>query len=127
MLMEMMAMDIKKKQEEYYDTYPKKEMKVSIRQSLEEGTLRRGLTATEDFEEGQVIFTEEPMVAAIDAALESDGFCTYCATQISEGGSVPDADFDKFVYCSEQCREKAFEEYNQVGSESPDSGAHGEF
>ena len=114
MLMEMMAADIKKKQDEYWDTYPKREMRVKVRQTLEEGSLKRDLLALEDFEAGQVIFEEAPLVAAIDPALETDGFCSYCCAKIGEDGGVPDNDFDKWVYCSEVCRDKASEEYNQV-------------
>lgn len=116
MLMELMAADIKKKQEEYFDTYPKREMNVKITQSIDNQTLKRGLEALEDFEEGQVIFSEEPLVAAIDPALESGTFCSFCAKQFAEGEeAVVDEDFDKWVYCCAVCYKKARDEYNQAG------------
>lgn len=113
-LMEMMAADIKKKQEEYFDKYPRAEMKVKIRQTMDDGMLKRGLVALEDFEAGQKVYSEVPLVAAIDPALETGAFCSYCAKKIEEGAGVVDAEFDKWVYCCEVCKNKATEEYNQV-------------
>jgi import receptor subunit TOM20 len=65
-----------KRQDGFYETFPPEDMHVKI-DDIPEGVngegqtvLRKGLVATQDFEEGDVIYVEEPIVSALNANLE---------------------------------------------------------
>ena len=69
---------MKKKQEEYWESFPPQEMNVKISPITEpsktkdnkEKHLIRGVFATDDFNPGDVIFTETPIVCALEPSLE---------------------------------------------------------
>lgn len=67
---------MKRKQEQYYKIYPPAEMNVRIEELLEsvledgKKIIRQNLVATRDFEEGEVIYTELPVVSALEPSLE---------------------------------------------------------
>ncbi|RUP43210.1 hypothetical protein BC936DRAFT_137470 [Jimgerdemannia flammicorona] len=121
LVMAMMSLDVKRKQELYYKVYPPAEMNVRI-DELPEGVtddgkqiIRRGLVATRDFDEGEVIYTEIPVVSALEPALEGQDFCNFCLKQIpaSESTVTCSIGCEKVVYCSTDCEKKAVAQYHQ--------------
>ncbi|CAG8578621.1 8821_t:CDS:2 [Paraglomus brasilianum] len=117
----LMSAEVKKKQEEYWESFPPQEMKIKILPITEpsktknnkEKHLIRGVFATNDFNPGDVIFIETPIVCALEPSLEGTTFCSYCLTECSN--TVSDSN-DLFgpIYCSVACRTKAFDEYSNI-------------
>ncbi|CAJ0915764.1 19753_t:CDS:10 [Entrophospora sp. SA101] len=131
MVYEMMSLEVKKKQSEYFEKFPPKEMNVKVKDvnkssDLEDQT-RRGLFATKDFQPGETIFVELPLASALDPNLESGDFCSYCFKTISVGLEFTDGnDLFEAIYCSKLCMEKAMSEYatllfTSTGSTGSDS------
>ena len=65
---------MKKKQAEYFENFPPKEMNVKIEEVSQSLTsddhVRRALISTKDFAPGDVIFVEQAIASALDPNLE---------------------------------------------------------
>jgi len=65
---------VKKKQAEYFENFPPKEMNVKIEEISQSSTsddhVRRALISTKDFASGDVIFVEQAIASALDPSLE---------------------------------------------------------
>ncbi|ORZ21253.1 MAS20 protein import receptor-domain-containing protein [Absidia repens] len=68
--------------------------------------IRRGLVAERDFAEGDVLFTEAPLVSALFPALEGL-YCHHCLKFVEEENKTTCGDCDFVVYCSKACQEQA--------------------
>ncbi|KAI0650238.1 MAS20-domain-containing protein [Trametes meyenii] len=102
----------------YYDHFPAKHMNVSVQSGPAQANqaAKKILVAEKDFEPGEVIYEESPVVVALDADLEGKGIrCSYCFVTIPEGESVSSA-HDKLdsVYCSEDCRDRASTSWQNI-------------
>ncbi|KAI0700788.1 hypothetical protein BC835DRAFT_1404784 [Cytidiella melzeri] len=89
----------------YYKFFPAKHFNVSVQ---DQGH-KKVLIAEKDFMAGDVIYTEEAVVAALDADLQEAGtHCTHCLRLVHKGDSVT-ADNDPLnaVYCSKECQTKS--------------------
>ncbi|KAI0637988.1 MAS20-domain-containing protein [Trametes polyzona] len=97
--------------EGYYDHFPPKRMNVSVQTGPAQGNqaAKKILVAEKDFEEGDVIYTEKPLVVALDADLEGEGkHCSFCFRPIQEDLAViPTHDKLDSVYCSKDCENRA--------------------
>ncbi|KAI9001373.1 MAS20-domain-containing protein [Trametes punicea] len=92
----------------YYEHFPPRRMNVTIHAGPPQGNqaAKKILVAERDFEPGEVIYKEQPVVVALDKDLEGKGtHCSYCFRAI-EGGKAIHPKHDKLgsVYCSEDCR-----------------------
>ncbi|EPQ59005.1 MAS20-domain-containing protein [Gloeophyllum trabeum ATCC 11539] len=120
-VMDLMNMDVKERVEGYYSTFPPKDMNVKVTQrDIGEGK-RKILAAAKDFKAGDVIYKEQPVVAALDLDLEGKGtHCSHCLRQIQKGMAIP-AEDDRLgaVYCSKDCQVKSKVQYQNIlfGSE----------
>ncbi|CAG8558119.1 10283_t:CDS:2 [Acaulospora morrowiae] len=111
---EMMSLEVKKKQAEYFENFPPKDMNVRIKeisQGSSDENVRRGLFAAKDFSPGDVIFKENPIASALDPSLETGDYCSYCLKELVSGSVHDDSDLFEAVYCSKNCQEKAMNEY----------------
>jgi len=65
---------VKKKQAEYFENFPPKEMNVKIEDVSQSSTsddhVRRALISTKDFAPGDIIFFEQAIASAFDPSLE---------------------------------------------------------
>ncbi|KAI8334581.1 MAS20 protein import receptor-domain-containing protein [Chlamydoabsidia padenii] len=69
--------------------------------------IRRGLVAEKDFAEGDVLFTEAPLVSALFPALEGV-YCHHCLKFVDEQDKKTTCgDCDFVIYCSQECQEQA--------------------
>ncbi|TBU49006.1 MAS20-domain-containing protein [Dichomitus squalens] len=105
------AEEVASRVEGYYDHFPPKGMNVSIHAGEAQGNqaAKKILIASKDFEAGDIIYTEIPLVVALDADLEGKGtHCSYCFRPIEEGQAVA-SESDKIgaVFCSKDCQSKA--------------------
>ncbi|CAG8596803.1 8167_t:CDS:2 [Ambispora gerdemannii] len=124
----MMSLEIKKRQEEYWEIFPSNEMNVKI-QPVEindskasddkEKLIRRGVFSIKDFKPGDVIYEEKPIVSALDPNLEGGGFCGYCLREIKEKVIEDEDDLFRPIYCSEKCRSTASAEYSTILFKKP--------
>ncbi|KAL1937720.1 hypothetical protein VTO73DRAFT_12873 [Trametes versicolor] len=109
--MELVNADTASRIEGYYDYFPPKRMNVSVKAGAGEGsqTMKKILVAERDFAEGEVIYTEKPLIVALDADLEGQGsHCSYCFRTIPEDAAVtPTHDKLNSVYCSRDCQQRA--------------------
>ncbi|KZV77179.1 hypothetical protein PENSPDRAFT_645453 [Peniophora sp. CONT] len=116
LVVEMTQLDVKTRVEGYWDVFPPKEMNVTaqpvdIESASGAAVRKRVLVATKDFKAGDVIYTEEPVVTALDADLEGKGlYCSHCIRPISPDSAIrPPEGLDKFgpTYCSKECELKS--------------------
>jgi len=107
-VMELTNLDVKARVEGYYDAFPPKNMNVSVRPSPHD-SLRKTLVAEKDFNIGDVIYKEEPVVAVLDHDLQQAGtHCSHCLRHIQKGMAIrPDIDRLNSVYCSKDCQVRA--------------------
>ncbi|KAF9974376.1 hypothetical protein BGZ73_002227 [Actinomortierella ambigua] len=119
LVMEMLSIDVHKKQAKYYTVFPPSDMNVKVKEIPEGVTadgqkvMRRGLVVTKGVKAGEVIFSEAPIISALEPSLEGLNFCHYCLKEIvPEESKVPCADCTKVVYCSEKCMSTAKVEFH---------------
>ncbi|THH31317.1 hypothetical protein EUX98_g2883 [Antrodiella citrinella] len=95
----------------YYDVFPAKHFNVSVQDGSADtrGVKRKILVVAKDFEAGDVIYKEEPLVAVLDPDLQGKGtHCSYCLRHIQKGMAIkPEVDRLDSVYCSKDCQLKA--------------------
>ncbi|KAI0353457.1 MAS20-domain-containing protein [Trametes cingulata] len=95
----------------YYDHFPPKRMNVSVKAGPAQGNqaAKKILVAEKDFDAGEVIYKERPVVVALDSDLEGKGtHCSYCFREIQEDTVIiPDHDKLGSVYCSKDCQTRA--------------------
>ncbi|RHZ76497.1 hypothetical protein Glove_197g44 [Diversispora epigaea] len=112
---EMMSLEVKKKQAEYFDNFPPKDMNVKIEEISQNASyddhVRRGLFAIKDFSPGDIIFNELPIVSALDPSLETGDYCSYCLKELTGEQFSEESDLFEAVYCSKICKERATDEY----------------
>ncbi|KAF9585201.1 hypothetical protein BGW38_003446 [Lunasporangiospora selenospora] len=121
LVMGMLSKDVQSKQEKYYTVFPPKEMNVKIEEKPEGVTadgqkvMRRGLVAAKDFAVGETIYSESPVISALDPSLEGKDFCHYCLKQIQNASTkVACPSCTQVVYCSETCQKSAGVEFHDV-------------
>ncbi|KAI0796857.1 hypothetical protein C8Q75DRAFT_214382 [Abortiporus biennis] len=110
LVMELTNLDVVARASGYYDTFPPKDMNVSVKEIEVPGQPKKKVLVVEkDFEAGDVIYKEEPIVAALDVDLQGQGtYCTYCLRHIqSEEVIKPESDRIHSVYCSKECQVKS--------------------
>ncbi|TFY54957.1 hypothetical protein EVJ58_g8550 [Rhodofomes roseus] len=96
--------------EGYYDVFPPKSMNVSVQPAPGDASkVRKILVAEKDFEPGDVIYKERPIVAVLDPDLQAQGtYCSHCFRYIQGDSAIrPESDRLGSVYCSEDCQAKA--------------------
>ncbi|OCH90946.1 MAS20-domain-containing protein [Obba rivulosa] len=103
-VMELANMDVEDRVQGYYNHFPPSDMNVSVQPSAD-GT-KKIIVANKDFEEGEVIYKELPVVADLDMDLQGKGtHCSYCLRQIGKGMTIrPEYDSLGAVYCSRTCQ-----------------------
>jgi import receptor subunit TOM20 len=80
----------------------------------EQGTpvVRYALAAGKSIKEGEVIYSETPLVASLFPELEGR-FCNLCLKEIDAAEKVECPQCDVVAYCSKECLETATEEYHK--------------
>ncbi|KAF8525317.1 hypothetical protein JB92DRAFT_2877469 [Gautieria morchelliformis] len=127
-VMEMTSLDMQDRIEGYYDHFPRAEMNVSVTAATvktgDNQTMKKNiLTVTKDIKAGEVIYKEDPIIAALDRDLESTGsYCSHCLRRIDTEMPLrfPDDPLNT-AYCSETCQTKASTESQNLlfGLDSP--------
>ncbi|KAL1917887.1 uncharacterized protein VTP21DRAFT_3721 [Calcarisporiella thermophila] len=118
LVMGMMQLDIKRKQEQYYESYPPAEWNVKIGEIPEGHTadgktiIRRALVATKDFEANELIYREEPLLSMLEPELLGKEFCDYCMRKVTDESKISCEKCDRAVYCSTSCKDKAAAKYH---------------
>ncbi|EPT03618.1 hypothetical protein FOMPIDRAFT_1022232 [Fomitopsis schrenkii] len=108
-VMQLTDLDVKARVEGYYDVFPPKNMNVSVKPIPGDAKGRKMLVAEKDFEPGDIVYKELPMVAVLDSDLEGQAtYCSHCLRSIEKDKAVrPESDRFDSAYCSEDCRERA--------------------
>ncbi|KAG1806501.1 uncharacterized protein HD556DRAFT_1322289 [Suillus plorans] len=110
LVMELTNLDVKDRVEGYYTFFPPKAMNVAVETiNVPDGKgatmSKKVLVVTKDFEAGEVIYQEDPIVAVLDADLQGKGtHCSYCLRQIQNDPIRPESDRLHSVYCSSDCQ-----------------------
>ncbi|TFK81511.1 MAS20-domain-containing protein [Polyporus arcularius HHB13444] len=106
------AEEVASRVEGYYDHFPPKRMNVSVQHTGGQGNqaTKKILVAEKDFAAGDVIYTELPVVSALDSDLEGKAtHCSFCFRQLEEGSAIaPENDKLDSVFCSQECKDKAY-------------------
>ncbi|KAJ8657262.1 hypothetical protein O0I10_007078 [Lichtheimia ornata] len=117
-VVQIMALEQTKRQAKFYEDFPPKDTHVRLAElpagETPEGKpiVRRGLVANEDLEEGQVIYTESPLVSGLYPSFEGS-YCNYCLKKVTDENKVACENCDKIVYCSKECENTATESYHR--------------
>ncbi|KAK7695746.1 hypothetical protein QCA50_000383 [Cerrena zonata] len=103
LVMELTNMDVQERVEGYYHVFPPKRMNVSVQDGQQK---KKILVAEKDFEPGDVIYKEEPVVTMLDFDLQAKGsHCTHCFKSIADGTTIrTQNDHLNAVYCSTDCQ-----------------------
>ncbi|ORX64879.1 MAS20-domain-containing protein [Anaeromyces robustus] len=110
-IIEMISADVKKKQEEYFNLYPNKDMNVKIDKKDYD------IVVTRDIAAGEIIYKEKPMMATLDPRVENTNYCSHCLKRF-DGEGVKGKD-KNIVFCSKECKkpEEAKEEVKEKEEE----------
>ncbi|KDQ20600.1 hypothetical protein BOTBODRAFT_169335 [Botryobasidium botryosum FD-172 SS1] len=123
--------------EGYYESFPPASMHVKVEKVPlndpgaplvnDRPVLRQVLVATKDFNAGDEIYIEHPIVTALDSDLEGKGtHCSYCLRDIQSSSVVKIADdLLSTAYCSEDCQLQSEAHWHSLlfGSSTPVPGA----
>ncbi|CEG75885.1 hypothetical protein RMATCC62417_10861 [Rhizopus microsporus] len=118
MIVNVMALDQQKRQNEFYEQFPPKETNTKLAElpvgTNEEGkpVVRRGLVANRDISADEDIYSEEPIVSALFPQLEGL-YCNLCLKRLDENNKVECSDCDTVAFCSDECLKHAKNEYHQ--------------
>ncbi|KAI9225405.1 MAG: MAS20 protein import receptor-domain-containing protein [Piptocephalis tieghemiana] len=133
LVMGMMSYEMQEKQERYYQLFPPKEMGVRLEKretgrTTSDGTkiIRQTLVASKAYKAGETLYTEKPVVSALEPSLEGKHYCHHCLTHTVT--TLPCPTCSEIVYCSKSCQETADSTYHASmcsGSTSPVSGKLG--
>ncbi|ORX53204.1 MAS20-domain-containing protein [Hesseltinella vesiculosa] len=83
--------------------------------------VRRSLVATQDFAEGDVLFSEDPLVSAVHPGLEGK-HCHHCLKSIQDSEKVACDKCTTVVFCSSDCQKAAAGYHKYLcGDEKDDS------
>jgi len=104
-IIEMISADVKKKQEEYFNLYPGKDMNVKIDKKDYD------IVVTKDIAAGEIIYKEKPMMATLDPRVENTNYCSHCLKRF-EGEGVRGKD-KNVIFCSKECSEESWNKYNK--------------
>jgi len=104
-IIEMISADVKKKQEEYFNLYPSKDMNVKIDKKDYD------IVVTKDIAAGEIIYKEKPMMATLDPRVENTNYCSHCLKRF-EGEGYRGKD-KNVIFCSKECCEESWEKYNK--------------
>ncbi|KAI0921650.1 hypothetical protein AcW1_004438 [Taiwanofungus camphoratus] len=112
LFLELTNLDVKARVEGYYDVFPPKSMNVSVKPANAANAashLRKVLVVERDFDAGEVIYKEQPVVAVLDADIqEKRTHCSHCLRHIQKNMAIrPDFDRLNSVYCSKDCQVKS--------------------
>ncbi|KAF9131804.1 hypothetical protein BGX30_012935 [Mortierella sp. GBA39] len=120
-VMGMLSKDVQSKEEKYYTVFPPKEMNIKVEEKPDgldvngQNVVRRGLVATKGFTKGEVIYTETPVISSLEPSLEGKNFCHYCLKEmIKKEYMVPCTSCSVVVFCSEECRTSAGQEFHEI-------------
>ncbi|KAL7752424.1 mitochondrial import receptor subunit tom20 [Sorochytrium milnesiophthora] len=119
LVMGMLSLEVKKKQEQYYEQFPPAEMNVKVVQTPDgvskdgKDIIKRTLVLTRDVEQGETIYSEKPIIAALEPALEkSASYCSFCLKHIGAGMTKHRSQRTELTYCCAQCEETAWTLYD---------------
>ncbi|KAI8063540.1 hypothetical protein BC940DRAFT_277672 [Gongronella butleri] len=108
-LVTIMAKEQNNRVNAFYDQFPEpstglKLGEIPVGTNPEGKTIvRRSLVATKDFSEGDVLFTEEPLVSSLLPGLEGKR-CHHCLKSLEEESKVSCDKCSRVVYCSDACK-----------------------
>ncbi|ORZ33816.1 hypothetical protein BCR44DRAFT_1191285 [Catenaria anguillulae PL171] len=136
LVMAKIADEVKSRQEQYFVEFPPADFNVRVRAEndptkppLEDGTpiKKRVLVATRDFAAGEVVFTEEPLVASLVPEHILDGsHCSHCLAYIPPTSTTKlTSTKSGSTFCTPACESAAWSAYESLlyGDESAALGA----
>ncbi|KAG2205123.1 hypothetical protein INT47_002217 [Mucor saturninus] len=118
MIINIMALDQQKRQNLFYEKFPPKETHTRLAELPagvnEEGSpiVRRSLVADKDIAEGEVIYSERPLVSALYPELEGS-HCNFCLKLLNAENKVECPTCDLIAFCSQECLASANEDYHK--------------
>lgn len=109
LVIELMAAEVRNRLEGYYESYPLKSMKVEIK--VVDDDKRRGLFLREDVKRGDIVFSEEAVLSALEPQCPSGKFCEFCVFPLNPATSLKDETASGAFFCSLKCKNEAHERY----------------
>ncbi|KAJ1968549.1 mitochondrial import receptor subunit tom20 [Dispira parvispora] len=115
-IMGMLSQDVKRRQENYYNTFPPEDMHVKIQDlsgnvDKDQPGKRKVVVAQQDFAVGDIIYSESPEVSILMPSVKGEPYCDFCLHAIADPTTQQTCDnCDVVRYCSTDCKDKAYEE-----------------
>ncbi|KIJ56604.1 hypothetical protein M422DRAFT_773393 [Sphaerobolus stellatus SS14] len=118
-LLELWALELKNQGEAYYHHFPPRDMNVLVAtvpvRPGDESLKKRVLVAAKDFEEGEFIYKEDPVVAALFPQLETlKAHCSHCLRRLTDRPLEFYDDPFGSAYCSQTCQLTVNSEYRDL-------------
>ncbi|KAJ3019443.1 hypothetical protein HKX48_002086 [Thoreauomyces humboldtii] len=119
-IMDLYAAELKSHQKKYFEHFPVPEMNVKVKEVVMSMTaegkriVRRGLVVTKDFEAGEIIFSEDPIISTQLENAVTTPACAYCLTLLTDEATAVCETCETESYCSVTCRDSAATEYHTV-------------
>jgi import receptor subunit TOM20 len=110
-IVNLMAVEQQKRQSEFYDHFPPAELNIKLLPTIEGEKTKHQLVADRDFEQGEVVYVETPLISALHPQLEGS-YCNYCMKKLSEDNKIECTNCDKVAFCSKECETKGNEQYH---------------
>ncbi|KAI9172968.1 mitochondrial import receptor subunit tom20 [Blastocladiella emersonii ATCC 22665] len=123
LIMDLVTNEVKERQAQYFTEHPAADMNVRIREDVDASrppvdgnpVKRRVLVATKDFNPGETIYTEAPLVAALAPHhLLSGAHCSHCLKATATAAESVLSTKTGLTYCSETCEAEAWEKYESL-------------
>ncbi|KAG1471362.1 hypothetical protein G6F56_002165 [Rhizopus delemar] len=90
--------------------FPADDIKLKLKELTEEGKPGHCLIAEQDFEEGDVLYKETPLISTLFPQLEGK-YCNYCMKELEQ--VVECKNCDQVAFCSETCESTGTRKYHQ--------------
>ncbi|KAK4519509.1 ubiquitin-protein ligase (E3) [Mucor velutinosus] len=111
-IVNLMAVEQQKRQSEFYDLFPPAELNIKLQPTSTEGEkTKHTLVADRDFNQGEVVYVESPLISALHPQLEGS-YCNFCMKKLTDDSKIECTNCDQVAFCSKECETKGSEQYH---------------
>ncbi|CEP13375.1 hypothetical protein [Parasitella parasitica] len=110
-LVNLMAVEQQKRQSDFYNHFPPANLGIKLLPIKEGEKTTHKLVADRDFNQGEVLYVEAPLVSALNPQLEGI-YCNLCMKKLTDDGKIECTNCDQVAFCSKECEIKANQQYH---------------
>ncbi|KAI9281180.1 MAS20 protein import receptor-domain-containing protein [Sporodiniella umbellata] len=110
LVVNIMAVEQQQRQTNFYKEFPSNDVQLKLEKTIQNEKPVYCLSAEQDFEEGEVLYTETPLVSTLHPELEGS-YCNRCMKELEQ--KIECKNCDQVNFCSEDCESSATNQYHQ--------------